>query len=536
MIFKDKRKLCLALLAGVILAFCYCAGYSLEKADTVDLSNKIFYVYWLLASLLGSVIVSLIWKGLERLSDGFTLKAGWFKVPDKIKDIHMPFWAKVSFLFVCWVPAWLSIFPGAFSYDADAEWLQIATGQITAHHPVLHVLFVGGITEGVGALTGDYNVGIAVCTLLQMLLLAVVFAYVSDYLKEMKVGKAFRCFALLFYAFSPVIQLFAICSTKDVLFAAMALLFQISILRLLEQGDAFWSKPKWQVLFVVSALLAMILRNNGLYIVILSLIMIFVYVKQDRNKLWKLILPIAAVYLIYTGPMYKIMNVQAGGVEEMLSVPIQQIARVHHYEADSIEEGDLELLYQVIPKENWDAYRVSVSDFVKSGFVAEAYEQNKAEFWKIWLKLGVEHPLTYVNSFLLGTVDFWYPHAVMDGYRDVYGKSSYFDYQVCDPGREIVILEGLHEFYEYISLDKSAQQIPGMFLVLSPGWYFVVAFVISMYLWYRRSYGKLIVIMVVGWNMLTVLLGPIALVRYVLPLFYGVALYPILIQKSKKDA
>ena len=46
----------------------------------------------------------------------------------------------------------------------------------------------------------------------------------------------------------------------------------------------------------------------------------------------------------------------------------------------------------------------------------------------------MEHPLTYVNSLLINTVDFWYPGAVVDGYRHGDGRSSYFDYKVDEPG------------------------------------------------------------------------------------------------------
>lgn len=40
-------------------------------------------------------------------------------------------------LMLCWLSALLSIVPGAFSYDAYAEWEQVRTGMITSHHPVL---------------------------------------------------------------------------------------------------------------------------------------------------------------------------------------------------------------------------------------------------------------------------------------------------------------------------------------------------------------------------------------------------------------
>lgn len=57
---------------------------------------------------------------------------------------NLPYGLCVLILLICWTPAWLSLFPGAFAYDAYSEWEQIKNGMVTAHHPVIHVLLLGG--------------------------------------------------------------------------------------------------------------------------------------------------------------------------------------------------------------------------------------------------------------------------------------------------------------------------------------------------------------------------------------------------------
>ena len=125
-------------------------------------------------------------------------------------------------------------------------------------------------------------------------------------------------------------------------------------------------------------------------------------------------------------------------------------------------------------------------------------------------------------------MDFWYPFAVVDGYQDVYGKSSYFDYRVSEPGTEVVLLPKLHEIYDAISHDKGTQSLPGMFFILSPGWYFLLFFMCFLYLWREKQYRKLIPLLPILINFGTVLLGPIALVRYVLILFFAFPMYCVL--------
>lgn len=304
--------------------------------------------------------------------------------------------------------------------------------------------------------------------------------------------------------------------------AALLIFFQYTIL-FYESKNTFFSDKNVLKGFVLAAFFSMIMRNNGFYIVlIVCFIMCFSCRKMRKEQIKKWVvsmLVIAVVYGIYSGPVYCMLNVETGGIEEMLSVPLQQMARVHRYDYDALEQEDLELLYEIIPKEYLDSYRSTVSDFVKRGFQREVFECHSTEFFKLWIKWGLEHPLTYINSFLINTVDAWYPKAVIDGYQN--DKNNYYDYRVDEPGTEVVLLPQIHEYYEAISHDKTVQQNGWSFLILSPGWYFIVFMHLFLYVICQRRYTLVVPMMVPLFNFLTVLLGPMALVRYVLIFFYA---------------
>jgi len=529
------RKVFFAALAGLITGFCIEAGNCLDVNYTLDLMQPGFYIKWLFCSLLSGVLAFGLWS----LADGtiiFPEKLTSFikKATEKVEkfDRHFGFWSVLVILFLMWVPTWLSIFPGVFSYDAYDEWMQVKEGVLTAHHPVLHVLFLGGITEGIYQLTGNYNAGIALCTGIQMLLLAATFSYTLVFMKERGANPYLRIFALLFYGLSPVVRLFAICGTKDTLFFAAMLIFMISIYRIVFCRETFFVSKGHIALFIVSGLLTMILRNNGLYIVLLMLPILGFVCRKYWKKYALTCGIILAAYVFYIGPLYGMLGVSQGGKQEMLSVPLQQMARVYKFEKEVYSQEDLEYLHALIPEENWKAYRSTVSDFVKSGFQEEVFDESPLKFAKVWVKTGLKCPLTYVNSFLIGTVDFWYPFAVVDGYQAE--NSSWFDYKVSEPGRERVIFPRLHGIYEYISHEHEAQKIWGSFLVLSPGWYFLIFVMTFLYFWKNKKYGRMLVLFPVLFNMATVFLGPIALVRYVLILFYAFPLYGILLKEPKE--
>lgn len=518
---KMGRKIIFAAATGGWISFCYIAGKQLDLYDSLDMKDAGFYLKWLLGTFLFTGICYFLWDILDKNEKRIT--GNWLAAKAAFR---LPHWLCVLILLLCWLPAWLSIFPGAFSYDAYAELDQVRNGMLTTHHPVAHVLLLGGLTEGLHSLTGSYNVGIAVYTFLQMFILSNVLAYSLSFLREFHVPDIFRWFALLFYGFSPVMQLFSISATKDVLFSAFQLMFLMDLIRIGCRREEFFEEPKNPASFGITAFCTMILRNNGFYIVLFTLAILAVVCRKKWKKLLPVLLGIGILYGAYVGPLYSVLHVTPGGVEEKLSVPLQQMARVHRYEHDSLAPQDLDLLYQIVPKEDLDSYRATVSDFVKKGFIQEGYEKHKKEFYMLWCRWGMKYPLTYLNSFLINTVDFWYPNAVVDGYRFSYGKGSYFDYQVSEPGKETILLTGAHEYYKAISLDLQVQRFPFMFLVLSPGWYLMVAVMVFMYLWRCRRYGFLLAGVMFLLSFLTVLLGPMALVRYVLIFYYS---FPVLL-------
>lgn len=524
---RNLRKIIFSIITGSLLSFFYVAGYYLDRYDSLNLLDAGLYLKLILVTVLMSGLVYVLWTVVAGRKSKLTCQGNPVSGKlGRVLSFVTSHWGIVVILMLCWLPTLLSLFPGVFSYDAHQEWSEIQSGMITSHHPVIHVILLGGLVEGFYQLTGNYNLGMAIYSVLQMFVLANMLAWTVGYLKEFGISIKWRVFAVAFYCLSPVVKLFSVCATKDVIFAGAELLFVMLLVFFFCRREAFFASKKKKIGFVIAALATMIFRNNGLYIVIVMLAVMLVSCKSYWKKFMLLLLPIAICYGIYIGPFYRLLSVTPGGVQEMLSVPIQQMARVYNYDYESLEMQDVELLYQILPKENLEAYRSTVSDFVKCGFNQQAFGENKKDFFELWIKWGVKHPLTYINSFLVGTVDFWYPHAIIDGYKDVYGKSSYFDYKVDKPGEEIVLLPQLHEWYEYLSWDKDAQKVPFIFLLLSPGWYFVVFVVVFMYLWCCGKKKLVMPLLTLLFSMLTLLLGPIALVRYVLILYF---IFPVLL-------
>nr|WP_300842545.1 hypothetical protein [uncultured Acetatifactor sp.] len=132
-----RRKLIFAFVLGGILSFFYVAGYGLERDNSLDLTEKVFYLKWILGAFPAAGILHALWELTDRYGDRIGKAALWRRV-----KFILPDWLCVAILLICWLPVWLSIFPGAFAYDAFTEWEQFRDGMITSHHPVLHVLLL----------------------------------------------------------------------------------------------------------------------------------------------------------------------------------------------------------------------------------------------------------------------------------------------------------------------------------------------------------------------------------------------------------
>lgn len=508
---EEKKKLPIKYIrmffVSVVTGFVFVVGKTVDEADTVYLGNVGMYIKFL--------AVMLISFGILAIFDFFYKKIK--KGNREIKKIP-----EVSDYFVIapiatWVAAWLAIWPGVFSYDCYEEWQMIANNTLTSHHPVLHVLVLGGLTQMSKTLFGNGNAGIAVYVVLQMALYAFVFIRLLDYLKRQNKRLA-QWVALILYTFSPVVLMFVTATTKDSVFAAFEIWFIINCMRLeKEKGrlpSAYWAE------LTISALGTMIFRKNGLYIAVLALIYLFLrYCKKEKKIIITTVL-VFAIYFIYAVPLFAVLHVGETSSAEMLAVPIQQMARVYRFNYESLSEEDKEVMFDAIPEEDWQKYIPSTADAVKNGFDNEAFSERKAELLKVWIEQGVKNPMTYLNAFLANTVDFWCPISVIDGYRWLYGmdendNSSFFDYRVAPPGEKITLIKPVYDYFLFLSTDKKITT--GVFSIfLSPGWY-ILAWIVSLLFYDKEKSGVFHVIMAL--SLLSVLLGPMGLVRYVL-IFY----------------
>ena len=277
------------------------------------------------------------------------------------------------------------------------------------------------------------------------------------------------------------------------------------------------------------ALLVMaVFRSNGVIVLVLFLpILFFLVQKSSRKKAVLLAGVVLGAYVLLQSGLNIVLKPESTNAMESLTVPIQQLARTWNYSPELFLEEDQETLFEILPEESLQLYQPKLSDLVKAGFVTENFKKDPAKYAKLWTRIGIKAPATYLNAWLLTSYGFWYPGADIDVYNGTrcYESSSYFSCETEGPGRRDSKLPWLEHWYENLSWTDTVHKIPVVSLPFSPGalcWCYVLG---TLFLIASGNWRKAAVFSPVCLNLLTVLLGPTYLVRYVLIFWFALPLY-----------
>ena len=116
-----------------------------------------------------------------------------------------------------------------------------------------------------------------------MLALSACFAFAANYVKSKAIlPKWGIILTVCWFALNPMHAVFSINIQKDTLFAGAIVLLTVVLCEVsLTNGNALEDK-KWFSLLIVSCILTVFLRNNGPYVVVLLLPVLFVFYKKYR--------------------------------------------------------------------------------------------------------------------------------------------------------------------------------------------------------------------------------------------------------------
>ena len=357
----------------------------------------------------------------------------------------------VFFAGICllgYLPYYLMYFPTWLSNDAVWQIEQVlgwAPG--SNHHPYFHTLILKAFFMTGYRLFGTYAGGAAFYTFFQILIMAMVFAFFLYHLYKRGARILWLTLALVFYAFLPMNAVLTICMGKDEFFTASLLFFawmtaefDLDGTRRTAAGENEEQEIRssdgkaanrreilqWAAYFI-TGLLVCLLRSNGIFIFFGTAVILMIYKTVKKGFPRKTFACIAAVllcYLIYHGPLLDALHVEPPDTIEGLTMPVQHILCAY-LKGGELTEEEVEMIDRVVSADEvGEYYNPWLFDIVKN-FIREKGNQqviadNKWEYFKLWLRVGLRNPLQYTVAEIRQTAGYW-AYKVRD-YQYLYGE------------------------------------------------------------------------------------------------------------------
>ena len=485
---KNKRLYIITGILAIVFASFEIVGNSIDTYLNLDgiLANNIAItksiIKWIGYAIIIFGVIGNIFNVLEK-KDFIKGKTKWFT---NNKRTFFIVWA---IIFIAWIPYFLNYFPGVVSVDSMSQIMQsLDMKTLSNHHPVLHT-FIIGIVMSIGKLFGNYNIGVAIYSILQMLITSCCFSFAIYYMAKRNVDIRFRILTLIFYAFYPVNGIYSITMWKDIPFAVAMLIFTIMMTEIAINREHFLKSKLKNVLLIISILLVILFRNNGIYVILGTIPFMFIFALKNYKKLIVITCIVLATYMIWKGPVFAIFGIDEGSIREALSIPLQQFARMAKNE--DLTDEERWRIYKYLPTDDLPTlYYPKISDQVKNHFDNEAFENDKIGFIKLWVKLCLKYPRSAVEAFLCNSYGYWYPesiHWVVN--REVYLSDQEKEQALDLKNTPIVELESLEKFDSMID----RRDLPLNSMLYSIGFTFWVVATCFMYAIYKKKYRLILI-------------------------------------------
>ncbi len=400
-----KKRQCLLLIP---FAFLYAVFMVWTKWEELALLNGgqgfLRFILWAVVSY---VVLLILCVGISLLQEKAALLLPFKKKQKEERQIKWYLYAIFfAVCFVCWLPYFLLYFPGWISNDSVWQ-LQQVCGWVNGsnHHPYAHTMIIKIFFMLGYRIFGTYTGACAVYTVVQMVVMAGIYAFLLGELYRRGTSMVGIVLALLFYALLPMNGIYAICMGKDVFFSGALLLyawFSGSLaMRFMQKKDI---KTGTTVLYFGLGLAVCLLRSNGIFVFLgTSLVMGILCLFYKNGK--KLFLAMGAAlvcYLIWQGPVLSALEVEKGDTIEGLTMPTQHILNAY-LNGGTFTEGEVALLNEVIPMDTVASYHNPyffdiVKNYIREAGNQEAIAQNKGAFLKLWLQVGLRNPKQYLEA------------------------------------------------------------------------------------------------------------------------------------------
>lgn len=420
---NDKEKNIPLNILAVCFTLCMLIGYSFYRAGTAIL---------MVSSFINIIVNVLKFIGFYYLIKNSLYKLYYLFTKYKFKNVsgkllskfnEHPFIFSLIALSIVYGIYLIVYYPGVINPD-NANQIKEVLGMhtryldgivvinndvtLTNFNPIIHTLLLGNLAK-LGYMMGNFNFGLFLYTFIQVTVVVLTLSYSIYFLHKEGVRNKYLLVMLGAYIFIPFFPFYAITAVKDTLFSMAVIFYTIKLYQFIKYENTF----KSNALFMFIILLVILLRNNGIYLVLLSLPFAF-FVKKNLRK--SVVIMTVLVLLLNSayGKILTALEIPNTSIREMLSIPFQQTARYVKYYSDEVTEEERAAIDKILIYDTLaERYDPRLSDKVKNEYNRYATNEDLKEYFIVWGKMLFKKPMTYINATAANIYGYFYT----DSYR-----------------------------------------------------------------------------------------------------------------------
>ncbi|MBQ9715636.1 MAG: hypothetical protein IJV77_04430 [Clostridia bacterium] len=272
-------------------------------------------------------------------------------------------------------------------------------------YPLVYSLIIYFIYKTTWVFTSSMNFSFFMCGFVQIIFMSSVLTYVIRWFHKTFKRNYCTLLLVLYFSFTSIIVNLNSALLRDPIFSAFLLLLIPLFHKILVSRGRCFNDDIFLLKFVLIIGAVCLSRNNGIYVILLLILYLFLKYKKYFKKI---VFVLVASLLLANLPDFFPKSLQREALfQESVAIPIQQLAFTIKYEGN-LSEKDLDYVDSIIDiEEIKEVYNPFSVDDIKwnNKFNREDLNVTKNEFISIWLRNMPNNIEYYLKSYLLQTYE-----------------------------------------------------------------------------------------------------------------------------------
>ena len=376
-------------------------------------------IMFIIKVILLSILIYFLLKVLFLLFDKIPLKNKKL-ILDKKKTILI-----FISIFITSMLYLIVYYPATFLNDT----LYMLYGPLHRGSPIIYGIFMSILFFSLKSFVTP-TIAVFIMSIIQAIVASIILTYVITWFNKRFNNEILTIILICYYVFMPIIASYNIALNKDSPFSLMILLFFVFIFEIVESKGKVLTDKKFLLNIFLASIFASYIRNNGLFVVLTSLLIVFsIYGFKKYRKQSLIVLSLVVMFSFVPPIASKLLHAEHLK-REWYTVPIQQVGYLGKYHSNRLTDEDYKVLSKFINnpkktlKKHYDVFTVDELKFNKN-FDRYKFNDYSKEFLHLWISKYPNNISPYTKSYLLNSYHLWSINKFDRSQSVIYGTAVF---------------------------------------------------------------------------------------------------------------